>query len=236
MSKPLDEEQLDLVNALLTIAPTWMRVDIRRISAKWTDYLHPKEQAIALGFAHKRRLEFATGRASARHLIGQLVPFDAPILIGDRRAPIIPGGVLASISHCDAFVTSVATNADNIQGVGVDIESHDRVTPDLVDALLSCSEKERLKSGRPRRSLASYFSAKEAAFKAIHGLIGRYIDFLDIDLTIFPDHFLAQPLFVDSALNDVVVKGQVTECGRHVIAVAWVISLRQSDQAQRLLS
>jgi 4'-phosphopantetheinyl transferase EntD len=214
-----------------TIAPSGVRYDIRRISEEWIEHLHPEEQATTTGFAHTRRTEFATGRASVRRLVRELSSSDLPILVGERRAPILPPGLQASISHCDTFVATVATKAADIVGLGVDIEFHDRVTPDIIDALLSRSEKAKLKSERHPRSLACYFSAKEAVFKAIHALIGKYIDFLDIDLIISCDRFVAQPLFYDPTLEDIVVKGRVTQCGLYVLAIAWVSSSHQSNRA-----
>lgn len=227
---PPDKERLELLDAMHTIVPSGVCYDIRRISDEWVAYLHPDERALAIGFAHTRRTEFATGRASVRCLIRELTLADLPILIGEHRAPIMPLGLYASISHCDTFVATVATKAADIMGLGVDIEFHDRVTPDITDTLLSCSEKEDLKSERHSRSLACYFSAKEAVFKAIHGLIGKYIDFLDIDLTMSCDRFVAQPLFYDPALKDAVVEGRVIQRDRYVLAIAWVSSSRDTNR------
>lgn len=227
---PLDNERLALVDAMHAIVPHGIRHDIRRISGAWIEDLLPEERAIAADFTDARRTEFATGRTSVRRLLRELDSADPPILIGARRAPIVPPGLHASISHCETFVATIASKANHIMGLGVDIEFHDRVTPDLADAVLSRTEKADLKRDQGTRSLACYFSAKEAAFKAVHGLIGKYIDFSDIELTICCDRFVAQPLFVDRALEDIRVEGRVTERERYVLAVAWASPSSASAQ------
>jgi 4'-phosphopantetheinyl transferase EntD len=206
------------------VAPGWVRYDVRPISDEWIAQLHPDEAALARSFAPGRRTEFATGRASVRSLFPERTPADRPILIGDRRAPVVPPGLHASISHCEAVVATVATEAFDIRGIGVDIERSDRVTPDLAGVILSRSEAETV----PAPSLARSFSAKEAVFKAIHGSIGRYIDFLDIALTFRSDRFAARPLFADPNLDDVTVEGRVAEAGRYVLAIAWASRARAS--------
>ena len=208
------------MNAMDAIAPDWVRYDIRHIAEEWIKDLHPDEKAIAAGFSPARRIEFATGRTSVRGLFPEVLSADCPILIGERRAPILPQGLHASISHCETFVATAASTTAHIRGLGIDIEFSDRVTPDLTNTILSCFEKANL----PTRTLACYFSSKEAVFKAIHGIIGKYIDFQDIDLTFCLDHFAAQPRFSDPMLNDIKVEGLVTECGRYVLAIAWALS------------
>lgn len=222
-----DDEWLELSDAMHGIAPGWIRYDIRRISDEWVQHLHPEELAISQRFARARRAEFATGRASVRGLIPDLARGGHPILVGERRAPIFPHGVHASISHCETFVASVATEAGHIEGLGVDIERLDRVTPELSGAILSRSEA----ANRQAHSLARYFSSKEAVFKAIHGLIGKYIDFLEVDLTFCAERFTAQPLFTDPKLEDINVEGVVAERGRHVLAIAWASSAPASVAA-----
>ena len=136
----------------------------------------------------------------------------------------MPHGLHASISHCETFVATVATKAPHIRGLGVDIELTDHVTPDLTDAVLTQFEREN----RQTRTLACYFSAKEAVFKAVHGLIGKYIDFLEIELTFRLDRFAATPLFCDAMLKDIHVAGCFTGRGRYGLAIAWASSVHAS--------
>ena len=159
-----------------------------------------------------------------RCAIGGLLPDEFPILVGERRAPVLPPGIIGSVTHTGSVVAAIASNSQVLLGLGVDIEIGKRVTPDLGDAVLSAPEKVALSGRRASPPLANFFSAKEASFKAIHGLINRYIDFTDLALSFEADGFLAEPLFSASGLRNVIIEGRCAQYADYVATIAWAKS------------
>ena len=156
--------------------------------------------------------------------MSDLVSGEFPILVGERREPILPTGILGSITHTDSIAAAIASNSRELLGLGVDLEIEERVTADLSDAVLSTPEKNSLQCGQAPSPLADYFSAKEAAFKAIHGLINRYIDFTDLALTFEAGSFAVEPLFSSVALQNVAIEGHLIHHDSNVAAIAWARS------------
>jgi len=209
-----------------TAAPAFVRFDGRRIGSSWINALHPREREICTGFAPSRQAEFATGRASLRSLLGDGTGDDAPILVGVRREPVLPPGIVATITHCDHIVLTAATSANRLTGLGIDVERTQRVTPDLAKTLLCASEQ--LTSAPDVTTLARYFTAKEAAFKAMHSHIGRYIEPEDVAVRFSGDRFIVEPQFDDPALRDTRLYGRCAAVGAYTVAFA-VLSDRSHD-------
>lgn len=216
-----EKDQAEMAQALRRIAPDGVRIDVRTISSKWIEQLAPQERDLTAGFVDGRRAEFATGRASLRRAMSDLVSGEFPIMVGERREPILPTGILGSITHTDSIAAAVASNSRDLLGLGVDVEIEERVTADLSEMVLSAPEKNSLKCNRELSPLADYFSAKEAAFKAIHGLINRYIDFTDLALTFETESFAVEPLFSSIALQNIAIEGRLIHHDSYVAAIAW---------------
>ncbi|PIE12984.1 MAG: phosphopantetheinyl transferase [Rhodobacterales bacterium] len=131
-----------------------------------------------------RRAEFAAGRRAAHRLLEQVMGRASPIPMGPDRAPLWPGGVVGSLSHCPGACVAVAGRADDIRAVGVDIEPYAPLDPALFDIVATARERGWLETLPPtRRGLAAkcLFSAKEAVFKSQYGITGKMLDFHDLE-------------------------------------------------------
>jgi enterobactin synthetase component D len=150
----------------------------------------------------KRRAEFVAGRACARAALALAgCGATGEIAIGHLRAPIWPPGFAGSISHASGIAAAVAARTSHSLSLGLDLEAI--VAPELAASLcgvVARGEELALVSRRTRGSTAAFtilFAAKEALFKCVAPLVGRYFDFLDAEVTSVEDDALAISLRSD---------------------------------------
>jgi len=141
----------------------------------------------------KRQAEFLAGRWCARkaqELLG-LPPIE--IGIGSNRAPVWPNGLLGSITHtgpAEPGGVSIACCAlapvGHYRGLGIDLENIMSETTAYDTYSLIIDERERALLSQQDADwpylLTLVFSAKESLFKALYPAVGRYFDFLDVQL------------------------------------------------------
>ena len=206
-----------------TLVPSHVEVDVRRVDPASCLELLPEEAALTGTFCANRRNEFATGRQSLHRLLRMHGQSAGPILTGNRRDPILPKGWLASITHCSNTVATALTRETFFIGIGIDIENKQRMTPEIESIIIDRYEK----SSKPQYIdytdwLGLHFSAKESVFKSIYGIIGRYIEFTDIQLSFSDGNFSLKTQQVGTILQNFDVTGSTKIIGDLVISAAWV--------------
>jgi 4'-phosphopantetheinyl transferase EntD len=168
--------------------------------------LFPEEAALIGAFAERRRREFATTRCLARRALASLGVPPVAVLPGVGRAPVWPGGVVGSITHCDGYRAVAVASARVIAAIGIDAEHH-ATLPDGVLERVSL-ENERKWIGHQSDGVCwdrVLFSAKESVFKAWFPLTQQWIGFESVAIgfepatTGFHAHFLVDPPMVDGA-------------------------------------
>lgn len=159
-------------------------VTVEAAAGDWTAPLLPAEEPLVARAVEKRRREFTAGRTCARRALERLGWTDFAILAGPRREPLWPRGVVGSITHCPGYCAATVALAADVRSVGIDAELGAPLA-DGVTAMI-CTEAER----RQTEALpgdhwpALVFSAKESIYKAWYPLAGRWLDYLDAELTI----------------------------------------------------
>src|SRR5207245_933103 len=103
------------------------------------------------------------------------------------RAPIWPHGFVGSITHTAGLAAAVAARARDARALGVDIEriiGSDAVGT-LAHAVARPDELRLVGRGSldAAAAFATVFATKEALFKCLAPLVGRYFDFLDVEVT-----------------------------------------------------
>ncbi len=140
---------------------------------------HGIEGAIA-----KRRRQFASGRHFARLAMTRLAGHSAPIFRDAQGRPSWPNGFIGSISHSDRRAAAVISNG-SLRGIGIDIEDADRLAlanPRLQRRLFTRAE--RAAQWQHPLEATVRFSGKEAAYKAVNPIVGRYIGLREVEADI----------------------------------------------------
>jgi 4'-phosphopantetheinyl transferase EntD len=164
-----------------------------------------------------RRREFSSGRWCARQALLQLGISPVPILVGERREPLWPPGVVGSISHGACLSAAVVARLGQWHGIGIDILGAQGAKKLLRDAdsLISSGQEEVdahrvVQGGVDERALL--FSAKESVIKSVSTSFQRFVDFKQISVSFEGDCFEARCVGLQnpvpgrwSALGDLIV-------------------------------
>jgi 4'-phosphopantetheinyl transferase EntD len=178
--------------------------------------LLPDEQPFVANAVDKRRREFAQGRHCARLALGQLGVCAQPILVGRDRQPEWPAGIVGSITHCAGVCAAAVARASDMAGLGIDAESAEPLTDDLLAYVCTLKEREQWRGAAPVWPKLA-FSAKESVYKCIFPCTGRFLDFLDVELSLRLDGtFTASSAVVD--LRQIV--GRYALTSHHVLTSA----------------
>ena len=149
--------------------------------------LFPDEEAVVARAVPKRRHEFTTVRWCARAALARLDIAAAAILPGERGQPQWPAGVVGSMTHCAGYRAAAVARATDMATVGIDAEPHERLPPDILDAVASPAEQRHLHELAHAFPAVWWdrllFSAKESVYKAWFPLARRWLNFHDAVIT-----------------------------------------------------
>lgn len=196
--------------------------------------LRPEEQVLADSLTVARRVSFVGGRIALRAAMETVAPHarDASVLRTTRGAPLMPEGVLGSVSHKRRVAMAlVAPTAPDVRTLGVDVEERPAVSelarPDLAPKILTALERHALSDLAERDALAYReavrlrFALKEAVYKAIDPHVHRYVRFQEVE--VFPDESgevevrLTLPEFQGRVIT---VRAWWTHLADHLVATA----------------
>jgi len=154
-----------------------------------------REQLESMNLA--RQISFAGGRVAIRRALSMLCNdsiLGCPVLPDERGAPMLPEGMLSSISHTHGLVAAMVCKPPDIaqqvaspaptstppprRAVGIDVESATRVlSPRVAQRCLAEDERATLPDapsgigGGSSGELLLRVSIKEALYKALHPLV-----------------------------------------------------------------
>jgi 4'-phosphopantetheinyl transferase EntD len=147
-----------------------------------------EERAFAEHLAPLRRRTWVGGRVALRQALARS-GLDSPALLTDARgAPMLPAGIVGSVSHKAQI--AVALVSATAAPVGVDVELDAPSRTDIASRVLTESESGEVArlDGRMRaREVLLRFSAKEAIYKALDPFVRRYVAFQEVAVTPLPD-------------------------------------------------
>ncbi len=152
--------------------------------------LWPEEAAELGAVAEKRRWDFVSGRRCARLAMVALGCQAEPVLVGERREPKWPGGVVGSITHTrdadgSSYAAAAVARRGTCLGLGVDAEPDQALPDEVVDRILHGPELDWATTttdvANPGRLI---FCVKEATYKVWYPLAGRWLGFGDVDVTV----------------------------------------------------
>ncbi|WP_067503296.1 4'-phosphopantetheinyl transferase [Actinoplanes sp. TFC3] len=157
--------------------------------------LFPGEPALIAKAVPKRRGEFTTVRWCARRAMQDLGIPPAPILTGERGAPIWPSGIVGSMTHCPGYRAAALARAGEVGGIGIDAEVHGPLPDGVLDLVALPSEKQHLSalgSQWPETWWGRLlFSAKESVYKVWFPRTKEWLGFEEAELTFAPESGVA---------------------------------------------
>lgn len=143
----------------------------------------PAEKEHTGGMVKRRFREFAQGRYCARSAMQLLGLPASPVLKGTNREPVWPDGIVGSISHTGDIAAAVVAMADSVESIGLDIESADPLTDDIMAMICMPGENPGSDGGLGKL----LFGIKESIYKSIFPLVQEYVDFLEMEVVLHPD-------------------------------------------------
>jgi 4'-phosphopantetheinyl transferase EntD len=186
------------------------------------------EEALVARAVAKRRREFATGRMYARAALASLGAPSVAILVGRRREPLWPQGVVGSITHTDRYCAAAVAWERDLAALGIDAELDTPLDEQL--RRLVCDDAEHAWCGHhgdagERGKLL--FSIKESVFKALYPLTGVDLGFhaVRVEADLVAGRFRIRPASANVGLLATLlpaVQGAFGQDQGHVFTVAWL--------------
>jgi 4'-phosphopantetheinyl transferase EntD len=144
------------------------------------------ERAHAEKLPPGRAVTWVGGRLALRaalHALGADASTAATaILSDDRGAPVLPAGVVGSISHKDGLAVALASD-DLGWRIGIDLELPRPSRHDIAPRVLAPDERAALvglDEAARRAEVLVRFALKEAVYKALAPSLRRYIGFFEV--------------------------------------------------------
>lgn len=170
----------------------------------WDAPLLPDEAEAVRQAGSRRRREFAAGRTCARIALEKIGHTHYPIRCRPDRVPEWPSGVVGSITHSADYCAAAIGVRPCILSLGIDAEENTPLTIEETNAVCSAQELERA-AQVPLPDCASagklIFSAKESFYKCYYPVVGQFLEFSDVTVTITDDSTFVAGLNTDSVPN-----------------------------------
>ncbi|MEU3217094.1 4'-phosphopantetheinyl transferase superfamily protein [Streptomyces sp. NPDC006971] len=185
--------------------------------------LFPAEEELVRNSVEVRRREFTTVRHCARRALGALGVAPAPILKGERGAPVWPRATVGSMTHCTGYRAAAVAHRADVRSLGIDAEPHAPLPDDVHDSIALATEQRRERELRGRNPGIHWdrllFSAKESVYKTWFPLTHRWLGFEQADIVLRPDGSFTAELLVSAeelVASADVVAGTVPDVVRDV--------------------
>ena len=162
-----------------TLATPHLAAAIGRIGDHCAALSATEQEALA-GMSAARAAQYSSGRRVAHAALRDLGLADA-VVAKRGRVPVWPADTVGSIAHSHSLALALVGRRAHFAGVGIDAELHGRVRERLARRVLTGAEYQRLTQGDTATLL---FSAKESVYKAVNPLVGEYLGFQDVEITL----------------------------------------------------
>ncbi|MET9491927.1 4'-phosphopantetheinyl transferase Npt [Nocardia sp. NPDC006630] len=189
---------------------------------------HPAEEHLIARAVEKRRRDFIGARYCARQALAQLGEPAVAIGKGGTGEPLLPRGIVGSLTHCDGYRAAALGHKLRFRSIGIDAEPHAALPDGVLDSVSLPPEREWLATVLPGTGLhldRLLFCAKEATYKAWFPLTGRWLGFEDAHITFTVDEESAGT-GAGSFHTRLLIPGQTTDGGAalHSFDGRWVIT------------
>ena len=159
-----------------TLAGIHLPAGVEAVTESVLARLHPDERALALGMRGRRQIEFTGGRLAWL----ALGVSDEALGMAEGGGPQCPAGVSVSLTHKqDLAVALVGSIADGTVGLDLEGDARERMT--IASRVLRPYEP-----ADDWRGVLIRFALKEAAYKAIHPHLRRFVGFQEARVGLNP--------------------------------------------------
>jgi 4'-phosphopantetheinyl transferase EntD len=164
--------------------------------------LTPVEASAVESALTKRKREYSTGRWLAHSALSRLGKETEHLLSGSAREPLWPERVTGSITHTDSYAAVAVASTVEFLGIGIDMERVGGVDQSLLPKLLTGAERENLNDVDP----TLIFSAKEACYKLLYPIVGEYVDFLAVEVSVNETDRLFSLRYIGSSSANAIIE------------------------------
>jgi 4'-phosphopantetheinyl transferase EntD len=172
-------KSLQLQSSMEALALPGVLIDHRLISEGDEHALLSEERgAFASSVARVRRASGAA-RMVARELLVGLGHLRQAIPKSASGVPVWPAGVVGSLAHDAAIAVAAVALRRDYSGLGIDVEPNEPLDPELVPIVATADERQQICDDPHRARLL--FAIKEAVYKAVYPLDGRFLDHHDVN-------------------------------------------------------
>lgn len=169
-----------LAKALSALAMPGVVVGGRVIAAGDEAALLDEESQSLAASTPQARLASGAARLVGRELLGRLGLAPAAMPKGPSGAPLWPPGVVGSFAHDEEVAVAALARSRDMRALGIDIEPAAMLPAGMLELVVT--PRERIQLARDPFGGRLHFTVKEAVYKALHPLDGRFLDFHDIEL------------------------------------------------------
>jgi 4'-phosphopantetheinyl transferase EntD len=177
MDAAIDEK---LALALRTLAQPGLVVGHRIISAGDEHALLPEEVGQFKNSAVQVRRASGAARIVARTLLQGFGHELTPLPRSIGGAPIWPTGIIGSLAHDSRIAIAAVASAENLGGVGIDVEPAEVLSADVLPLVTTPRELTTIGLDPYRGRL--FFVAKEAVYKAVYPLDHEFLAHHDVEV------------------------------------------------------
>jgi phosphopantetheine--protein transferase-like protein len=193
-----------------------------------------EERAFIDTLSPARKTTWFAGRIAMHAALADLGLDNGPILSTHRGAPALPDTTTGSISHKRSLAVALAAHKNDGLSLGVDIEPIPTMPysisesawdnrPDISSRVMTPEELSTLATvpeGKRRREVVLHFSIKEALYKAINPIIGRYISFQEATVHPHPEGSVDVKLELTKHEGPFVAEARWSEIDGHLLTTA----------------
>lgn len=178
--------------------------------------LHPEECCVARDQPPRRRTTWVGGRLALREALDGLNVTAGPILATDRGAPLLPPGIVGSVTHKAGALAIAMVDYESGWHLGVDMELLHPARPGIARKVLTTAEQLRVTRLTPEEqwhAVLVHFSMKEAIYKALDPFVRRYVDFDEVSLQLDTNGRAAATLHLTRGEGPFLIEAQAHDSG-----------------------
>ncbi|TIN28617.1 MAG: 4'-phosphopantetheinyl transferase superfamily protein [Mesorhizobium sp.] len=178
--------QTSLLQAMIAIAPSDVRIGCRVISDGDEGHLLPEEAHSIPARQPAMRRASGAARWIAHGLLTALGVSDVAILRTPAGAPVWPDGITGSLAHDDDMAVAAVAPVGHISSLGIDVEPAQPLPDDILALVTTPADR----TDAADRHLAGriLFAAKEAVYKAVYPLDREVLRYEDIAVDLKAGH------------------------------------------------